>query len=89
MIDARNPIANPLNPDIGVKNLVSFRIHANDRRLLVIKLFPYVYIHIQICLYICIYTRNVDSTRFSGIRQAGTRAARNDFITLRRFQNFI
>lgn len=47
MIDARNPIANPLNPDVGVKNPVSFRIHANDRRLLVIKLFPYMYIYIR------------------------------------------
>lgn len=50
MIDACNPIANPLNPDVGVKNPVSFRIHVNDWRLLVIKLFPYIYIRAMLTL---------------------------------------
>lgn len=69
MIDVRNPIANPLNPDVGVKNPVSFRIHANDRRLLVIKLFPYMYICMYIyVLYICAMLTLRDSLVFKLIR---------------------
>lgn len=71
MIDARNPIANPLNPDVGVKNPVSFRIHANDRRLLVIKLFPYMYVYMYIyILYIYAMLTLHDSLVFGKLIRA-------------------
>lgn len=73
MIDVRNPIANPLNPDVGVKNPVSFRIHANDRRLLVIKLFPYTYIYVCMyiyALYVCAMLTLRDSLVFGKLIRA-------------------